>query len=157
MIQVLVNNEVGFDFPESDLVAVIRSILADHHVTRGELSLAIVDDRAIHALNRTHLQHDFPTDVLSFVLDRTDDEIDGEVIVSSETAARTAPDYGWTAETELMLYFIHGCLHLVGYDDHTQKDLVEMRRQETHYLQSLGIQIPAGHATRTTRDYEAPI
>jgi probable rRNA maturation factor len=155
MIEVLVNNEIGFDVPEPELVRVVRSILTDHDVERGEVSLAIIDDASMHALNREHLQHDYPTDVLSFLLGHSDRELDGEVIVSCETATRTALEYGWSARDELMLYFIHGCLHLVGYDDHRGVERAEMWNRESRYLLSVGIQYPKDHAAQVLRDQEA--
>lgn len=145
MIDVLVNNEIGFELSKSSLVKVIRNILLDHSVKRGEVSLAIIDDATMHRLNREHLQHDYPTDVLSFVLDRTKEDLDGEVIVSSDTATRMASQYEWSAHNELMLYFIHGSLHLVGYDDGDATDRAKMREQEIHYLKLAGIQPSAKH------------
>ena len=103
------------------------------------VSVAVVDDPAIHRLNREFLQHDYPTDVLSFLLEREGDQLEGEVIVSSDTAVRSAAQYGWTPENELLLYVIHGTLHLVGYDDLQPELLAEMRRHEQHYLGHFGL------------------
>lgn len=147
MIEVLLNNEVEFDAPKS-LETTVLAILSDHGIQRGELSLAIIDDQTMHTLNREHLQHDYPTDVLSFLLERTDDALDGEVIVSCETAARMAPDFGWSAQDELLLYFVHGCLHLVGYDDHSDEDRTAMRQQEAKYLVQADVSLPQGHGER---------
>src|SRR5436190_17927360 len=76
----------------------------------AEISIAIVGDRRMHELNRQYLQHDYPTDVLSFVLDHDAEakSLDGQIIASSEYAASEAPEYGWTADDELLLYVIHG-------------------------------------------------
>ena len=111
-----------------------------HHAT---ISLAVVADPAIHALNKQYLDHDYPTDVLSFVLEDSDELLEGEVVVSIDTAERQAKEYAWSAEEELILYVIHGMLHLVGYDDHSDEDRGEMRRLEEQYLKSLGIVPPA--------------
>ena len=147
MTEVLLNNEIDFPLPTS-LEKVIHAILQDHGITEGEVSLAIVDDPTIHQLNRDHLQHDYATDVLSFVLDKSDNELDGEVIVSCDTATKVATEYGWSAQHELLLYFIHGCLHLVGYDDHCDEDRLAMRNAEVKYLSVAGVDAPAGHADR---------
>ena len=66
-------------------------------MNRAEISIAIVDDQRMHALNRQYLQHDYPTDVLSFVLecDEAAKSLDGEIIASADYAAREAPRYGW--------------------------------------------------------------
>ena len=57
--------------------------------------------------------------MLSFVLESSNGCLEGEVIVSADRAAAVAPKYGWSAADELLLYVIHGTLHLVGYDDVT--------------------------------------
>jgi len=117
----------------------IGSILADASMGSAEISLAIVDDPTIGALHHKYLGHDGPTDVLSFVLSETDRHLIGEVVVSAETAATTAGEYGWDPASELLLYVIHGTLHLVGYDDAVPEAAEEMRRQEAHYLRQVGV------------------
>jgi probable rRNA maturation factor len=62
------------------------------------------------------------------------------VIVSAETAELTAGWYGWTAEDELLLYVIHGTLHLVGYDDTTPETQIEMRERERACLACFGVE-----------------
>ena len=119
----------------------VRNVLADAGIERGEISIAIVDDARMHALNRQYLQHDYPTDVLSFVLehDEATKSLDGEIIASADYAAREAPRYSWTADDELLLYVIHGCLHLVGHDDHTPEGQAAMRAAESKYLAQFGL------------------
>ncbi len=124
----------------------VSAILCDHGFHDGAISLAIVDDPTIHQLNVAYLQHDYPTDVLSFTL-ASDPErgwLEGEVIASSETAESVAQEYHWPAATELILYFIHGTLHLVGMDDATSELRQNMQHMETKYLQLLGLRRPTG-------------
>jgi probable rRNA maturation factor len=120
----------------------VRSILKDADIRSAEISIAIVNDERMHALNRQYLQHDYPTDVLSFVLahDERAGSLVGEVIASSDYAAREAAEYGWTTDDELLLYIVHGCLHLVGYDDTTAKGKAAMRAAEAKYLQQFGLE-----------------
>ncbi len=118
----------------------IVTILNDAGVRRGSISVAVVDDPVIHELNRRYLEHDYPTDVLSFVLEREGDLLEGEVVVSADTARRTAARLGWPAEHELLLYVVHGTLHLAGYDDLDPQSKAQMRQQECQVLSSLGIE-----------------
>ena len=134
------NRQTSLAFDEQRLHAAIRQIMEDAGVTDGDVSLAIVDDREIHALNRQFLQHDYPTDVLSFLLERDAQRLEGEIIVSAGTASRLAEQVGWPAEDELLLYVIHGALHLVGYDDGDPRSLAEMRAQERRHLGSFGLE-----------------
>jgi probable rRNA maturation factor len=93
----------------------------------------------IRRLNRQYLNHDYATDVLSFPLHDDGDCLEGEIVVSGQMAARMATRYGWSASDELMLYTVHGCLHLVGYDDSTDQQRRQMRRAEQEYLRPFGL------------------
>ena len=98
-----------------------RRLVREVLIGRGSrpISIALVDDATIHAVNRRHLAHDWPTDVISFRLSEVDDdELAGELVVSAEMAATTARQAGVGAWDELALYVVHGLLHLCGYDDH---------------------------------------
>lgn len=97
------------------------------------VSISVVDDPTIHRLNRDHLEHDWPTDVLSFAFE-SGDEASGEVIASWDTAERLAEKAGWTAADELVLYVLHGLLHIVGLDDIQPDDRAHMRQVEYEYL-----------------------
>src|SRR3972149_3244915 len=68
---------------ERQLVAAARLVLQNAAFDSASVSLAVVDDATIHELNRRYLDHDWPTDVLSFVLDRHDGRVEGEVILSA--------------------------------------------------------------------------
>ena len=118
----------------------IELILSDAKVGSAEISIAIIDDVTMHQLNREHLNHDYPTDVLSFVLDRSESSLDGEVIVSADTAIARATEFCLRPEDELLLYVIHGTLHLVGYDDKEESNRTLMRQQETYYLAKFNVQ-----------------
>ncbi|MDA7950014.1 MAG: rRNA maturation RNase YbeY [Pirellulaceae bacterium] len=119
-------------------IAAVEYILKDKNITRGEISLAVVDDKKIHELNLAYLDHDYPTDVLSFALEEGDNFLEGEVIVSYDTAKQKGVEYAWPPEQELLLYVIHGTLHLVGYDDKEENARLEMRQKETEVLRRLG-------------------
>ncbi|MFG0336058.1 MAG: rRNA maturation RNase YbeY [Maioricimonas sp. JB049] len=124
----------------------VASVLHEERIASADISLALVDDPTIHELNRTHLNHDYATDVLSFLLhddpagERAGERhVEGEVVVSTETAARQAEEFGWEAEAELSLYVVHGLLHLCGYDDQTAEDRSRMRARERLVLKKWGI------------------
>src|SRR6266851_1855538 len=76
------------------LLSAARRILADSPFKSAAISVAVVDDPRIQALNRQFLEHDWPTDVLSFLLDSSDDHLDGEIILSADTAASAAEEHG---------------------------------------------------------------
>lgn len=117
----------------------VRRVLLDQKITTAQVSLAVVSDSEIQQINRRFLAHDNPTDVISFVLEKTDRELIAEIVASYDTARESASRFGWDVQSELLLYFIHGALHLVGYDDATEAQRSEMRHWERHYLQTFGL------------------
>lgn len=117
-------------------------VLAGEDIYQAEISIAVVDDSEIHQLNQQYLEHDYPTDVLSFLLSEEEELLEGEIILSADTAAREAAEYGWPTSHEMCLYVIHGVLHLVGYDDGTRAERDAMQAREDRYLSELGMTRP---------------
>lgn len=118
----------------------VRAVLKGEDVADYEISLAFVDNPTIHRLNQRYLQHDEPTDVLSFPLSEANaSKLAGELVLGVEVAAEQAVARSHDVQTELMLYVIHGLLHLCGYDDHDEVDRTTMRDRERHYLRQLGL------------------
>ncbi len=140
----IANQQSAVTIDEDLIRQAVAEILAGERVARGQVSVAVVDDPTIHTLNREHLQHDYPTDVISFLFQAQAESLDGEVIVSADTARSVAAEMGWPAENELLLYIVHGALHLVGYDDQSDTDRREMRNRERHYLARFGL-VPPWH------------
>jgi probable rRNA maturation factor len=126
---------------EARLTAAAMAVLHDSEFSSSAISLAVVDDDTIHELNCRHLDHDWPTDVLSFVLEDDGDHLEGEVILSADTAAAAAEELGNSAADEQLLYVIHGMLHIVGYDDKSDTDAQKMRAAESRYLQQFGAEV----------------
>ena len=116
----------------------VRRALRAARVAKARISVAVVDDATIARLNWRYLRHPGPTDVLSFLLDSRAG-LEGEVIVSAEAALRSAPHFGLPPRDELILYAVHGTLHLAGYDDRTPQQSEEMRKRETEVLKSMEI------------------
>ena len=144
MINVEVTNrQSALSVDAAHLQEAVVTVLQGESVQAATVSLAIVDDRTIHRLNQRYLQHDYPTDVLSFLLDDNPLSLEGEVIVSAETACRVADSFAWSPGRELLLYVIHGTLHLVGYDDHDPIERRRMRSREREYLVQLGCPPPS--------------
>jgi probable rRNA maturation factor len=139
----------------------VRRVLERERVAEAEISIAVVNDAEIHKLNRRHLQHDYPTDVLSFLLEREGPRgprrarrIEGEVVVSADTARRRAAEFDWHPAWELLLYVVHGTLHLCGYDDRTPPRRRQMRRRERAILKNWGMTVRygSGRARRRPAD-----
>lgn len=144
----LANEQSKHPIDEDQLVEAVKAVLLDSPFASASISLAVVDDTTMHQLNRQYLNHDYPTDVLSFVLENDDAHLEGEVIISADTAAASAEEFGWPAAAEQLLYVIHGTLHLVGHGDKSSEEIERMRAAEEKYLRQFGF-VPK-FATDTT-------
>jgi probable rRNA maturation factor len=113
---------------------VVHRIMHDAGIMEAQVGVAVVDDATIARLHGKFLNNPEPTDVLSFLLERSPHALEGEVVVSADTARMRAPQYGSTPDEELLLYVIHGTLHLVGYDDTTPRKRAAMRKLERKHL-----------------------
>jgi probable rRNA maturation factor len=140
----LSNEQESLAFDEKRLKQAAESILREAGFTAGSLSIAVVDDPTIHELNRQFLAHDYPTDVLSFLLEQQGQRIEGEVVASADTARRTAEQLGLPPEDELLLYVIHGTLHIVGHDDSEDEQRSAMRAAERSCLAKFGVELREG-------------
>jgi probable rRNA maturation factor len=116
----------------------VEAILCDAGIEDAQISIAVVDDAAIARLHERFLGDPEPTDVLSFLFDRSEEGLEGEIVVSADTARAVAPRFDATADEELLRYVIHGALHLVGYDDATPRSRAIMRKQERKHLTQSG-------------------
>ena len=115
------------------LEALAHAVLVAEGEPSAQLSVAVVDDEHMSELHERYSGVPGPTDVLSFPLDDGPgpQELLGEVVVSSDTAAREALERGLPFEEELQRYVVHGILHLVGYDDQEPAERERMHaRQE---------------------------
>ena len=130
------------------LESVARRVLSEEQVAGARISVVLLDNQRIHELNRRFLNHDSETDVLSFLLECDEEQagrpgqiprgrgkrIEGEVLISTEMATKLALQFGWSPHEEVILYLIHGLLHLVGYDDGTFGEKQLMRSRERAML-----------------------
>ncbi len=101
----------------------------------GEVDIAIVTSRRIAALNRRYLQHAGATDVLSFDLSIPGDAV-AQVIVCADVAVRQARSRCIGPQRELMLYIVHGLLHVMGYDDTTPQAAEKMYARQEELLET---------------------
>src|SRR4051812_19290334 len=120
--------------PYAQLRGVSLAVLEGEGFKEAKISLAFVDNETIHRINKQFLNHDEPTDVITFPLSNPGaKKLEGELVIGVEIAIEQAKERGHAVEAELCLYVIHGLLHLCGYDDVKPKDAVEMRVKEREY------------------------
>jgi probable rRNA maturation factor len=131
---------------EREVGSVLRSVRFP-----GDLSLSLVDDREMARLHGEFSGDPTPTDVLAFPLEGPGPAgagfPAGEVVVSVETAVREARARGLRPRTEVLLYAVHGILHLRGEDDHDPVRARRMDRRTLALLRGLGYRHRIGRRT----------
>ena len=119
---------------------------------RGEVSLRLLGAKAMRALNKGALNHDYTTDVLAFDHGDTPEGRLLEIVICPAFAQREAKKRGIPQDQELTRYAVHGALHLKGYDDHDPEAKAKMWRAQERLLKHLfgknykGIGTTHGHA-----------
>jgi probable rRNA maturation factor len=111
-------------------------------VTDGQIDITLVNDALMSQLHLEHKNDATTTDVLTFDLRadrRSKSVVEVDLILCVDEARRQAALRGHWIERELLLYAVHGLLHLVGYDDTTAAKAARMHRREDEILQAIGI------------------
>lgn len=160
-LELVWNNEQEEMEIDDRLISLLEDILQkagiQEGVDSGEVDLTFVDNKRIHELNREYRGIDRPTDVLSFALNESgedepeivyevnEDEQDGipdmlgDIIISVTRAKEQAEEYGHSLERELGFLFVHGFLHLLGYDHQDEASEAEMMGKQEQVLSQVGL------------------
>ncbi len=99
----------------------------------GDISIIFCSDQYILDVNRKYLNHDYYTDIITFDYCEGD-LLSGDLFISIDSVRENAAFYGTAFENELNRVIVHGVLHLIGYDDHTEEEIAQMRSKEDFYL-----------------------
>lgn len=126
--------DVKFDFKQRMLTRNWLKLVAGSEIRKiGDINIIFCSDNYILDVNMKYLQHDYFTDIITF--DYCDcDRLSGDLFISIDTVKDNAQFYGTEFSDELNRVIVHGVLHLVGYDDHTEPDQAQMREKENYYL-----------------------
>lgn len=112
----------------------VLSALGEYRKEKAEVNIIFVDKKEILRINKAYLNHHYVTDVISFNQPRPDFATEdpwafGDVFVCYQVAREQAKNFGHTFLQEMMMYAVHGTLHLTGMDDHSPTERAEMDRQ----------------------------
>ncbi|MWV45280.1 rRNA maturation RNase YbeY [Paenibacillus sp. HJL G12] len=161
-LQLAWNNEQEELSISEELISTLELLLQKagevEGVADGEVALTFVDDKQIHELNKEYRGIDRPTDVLSFAMNEfTDEELDivyeleeneeltdmpdmlGDIIISVNRAQAQSEEYGHSLEREIGFLFVHGFLHLLGYDHQDKDSEAEMMGKQEAVLAEVGL------------------
>ena len=109
-------------------------MVAESEIKRvGDLSIIFCSDNYILDVNMRYLQHDYFTDIITFDYCEGN-RLSGDLFISVDSVRENALFYGTEFSDELNRVMVHGLLHLIGYDDHTEENQKTMREKEDSYL-----------------------
>lgn len=128
---------------EQQMESLLQLAAEMENVENAEVAVTFVDDPYIQQLNRDYRGIDRPTDVLSFPMSDEEEDVPipdltemlGDIIVSIPRAKAQAEEYGHSFQRELGFLLVHGFLHLLGYDHHTEEEEREMFQRQEEILQ----------------------
>lgn len=99
----------------------------------GDINIIFCSDNYILDVNMKYLQHDYFTDIITFDYCEGD-VLNGDLFISIDSVKENSVFYGTEFNDELNRVIVHGVLHLIGFDDHCDKDIAVMREKENYYL-----------------------
>ena len=112
----------------------LRTVAASELRKLGDINIIFCSDNYVLDVNMKYLQHDYFTDIITF--DYCEKNVlSGDLFISVDSVRENALFYGTEFADELNRVMVHGILHLVGYDDHTEDEIKTMRSKENYYLE----------------------
>ena len=128
-----IHNDSNYQYiPRQRIITTLEQLLFNEKVEEATVNVIVTDNEGIQKINNQYLEHDYPTDVLSFKME--ENTFEAEVYISVEMAKTNADEYKTNWREELVRYAIHGVLHILGYDDATEEGSSAMRKKENKYL-----------------------
>jgi probable rRNA maturation factor len=137
MIKYQLDNVNPFDFEAEIHFRWLKQVIAKEGCQTGNIFYHFCSDDFLLEVNRKYLQHDYLTDIITFPLSQQPEIISGEIFISTERVRENATQMKTTFDKELSRVLVHGILHLLGYDDHSNEEKRIMRAKEDYYLSLL--------------------
>lgn len=131
--------DIDFKFSGKRLnSAWLKAVATEESRKLGRINIIFCSDNYLLDVNMKFLQHDYYTDIITFDYCEKD-VLSGDLFISIDSVRANAEFFGTTFDNELNRVIVHGLLHLIGYDDHTEEDQKIMRSKENFYLEKRNI------------------
>ncbi len=136
MISFDIINDYGSNlFYNSELMStLIEEILIQEKTKISSLSVVLSNKKYLNMLKKKYFDDDQYTDVIAFNLEDDGEQIEGEIYISIDDVLENSKLFSTSFDNEFKRVFIHGILHLIGYDDNNKKNIKIMRKLEDKYL-----------------------
>lgn len=137
------NEQSSVTISQTDIQQFVKTVLENEGQSADELSIAFVDKSEISALHEKFFSDPSPTDCISIPMDEGEDteipdhRVLGDIFVCPQVAIEYVKENGGEIYEEISLYLLHGLLHLLGYDDISEEDRLQMRQAEKRNLNEL--------------------
>lgn len=126
--------DVDFVLKSKVLTSKWLRLVAESEIRKiGNITIIFCSDNYILDINQKFLQHDYFTDIITFNYNEGD-KLSGDLFISVDSVKENSIEFGSEFNDELNRVIVHGLLHLIGYDDHTDEDSKEIRSKENYYL-----------------------
>lgn len=131
--------DINYTLKEKDKIStwIQNAARSEEFEKIGVVNFIFCSDDYLLEINKKHLNHDTYTDIITFDTSSEGKEISADIFISIERVEENAKNFKVSFLNELHRVMIHGILHLCGYDDSTEKEKLEMRKQENYYLKKL--------------------
>lgn len=127
--------QTDFKFKHRKVTNTWLKMVAESEIRRiADVNIIFCSDNYILEINQKYLQHDYFTDIITFDYCERD-KLSGDLFISVDSVRENSIFYKTDFEEELNRVIVHGLLHLIGYDDHTEEEQTQMRSKENYYLE----------------------
>lgn len=133
MLNVFYEDTEILDLSPEFFVSWLNKLCSIHNESLGDLSLIFCSDEYLLEVNKEYLNHDYYTDIITF--NYNDGDISGDLFVSIDRVRENAQTIGVSFDNELHRVVAHGVLHLLGFNDKSEEESLEMRMQESVALE----------------------
>lgn len=132
MVNIFFEDTEVLDLNPEFFVLWLSRVCKKHNRNLGEVNLIFCSDEYLLDMNRTHLDHDYYTDIITF--DYYEEDVSGDLFISVDRVHENALDLNEGFNTELNRVVVHGVLHLLGFGDKTNVEELKMRELENEAL-----------------------